>query len=209
MEDSEDSIACFKKAVDEFRTHTADYFNLEGDFAFPSLVRYRCSAFSTTENQIRKPIAIQETHSFCAYGKPNIPHLRHLTITANFNEYGFPENSVGTTVGDGILNERGFNFAINVPPNVAKNFLELMRSGQQRIKNSGGSEKPNIRMGFDLYNIKANHQKRPIFDVRGMYICEDGSGDLVICCNIVSPLGWGTLHRAYSRGRRPKDRGAW
>jgi hypothetical protein len=177
VEDSQDSIACFNKAVDEFRTHTTDYFNLEGNFAFPSLVRYRVSAVPTTEKQVRKPIAIQETHSFCAYGKANIPHLRHLTITANFNEYGFPENSVGTTVGDGILNERGFNFAINVPPNVAKNFLELMRSGQQRTKDSGSSEKPNIRIGFDLYNIRINHQKRPSFDVGGVYICEDGSRD--------------------------------
>jgi hypothetical protein len=174
VEDSEDSTVCFKKAVDEFRTHTAAYFNLEGDFAFPSLVRYRLSALPTIENQVRKPIPIQGTHSFCAYGKPNIPHLRHLTITANFNEYGFPVNNLGTTVGDGILNERGFNFAITLPPNEAKNFLELMRSGQQRSKDSGGSEKPNIRMGFDLYNIKTNYQKRPIFEVGGIYICDDG-----------------------------------
>jgi hypothetical protein len=174
VEDSEDSIACFKKAVDEFRTHTADYFNLEGNFAFPSLVRYRFS--TATQTQVGKPIAIQETHSFYACGKANIPHLRHLTITVIFNQYGFGEESPGqTTLGDGILKERGFEFTIRIPPHIARNCLDLMRSGQQRTKESGGSEKPNIRIGFDLYNIRLNNQKRPIFDVGGIYICEDGS----------------------------------
>jgi hypothetical protein len=174
VEDSEDSIACFKKAVDEFRTHTTEYFSLEGDFAFPTFVRYRFG--TATQTQVGKPVAIQETHSFYAYGKANIPHLEHLTITAIFNQYGFGETPGETTIGNGILNGRGFEFAISIPPHIAKNCLELMRSGQQRTKDPG-SEKPNIRMGFDLYNIKANNQKRPIFDVGGIYICEDGSRD--------------------------------
>ncbi len=93
MEDSEDSIACFKKAVDEFRTHTTDYFNLEGDFAFPTFVRYRFG--TATQTQVGRPVAIQETHSFYAYGKANIPHLKHLTITAIFNQYGFGDPPPG------------------------------------------------------------------------------------------------------------------
>src|SRR3981189_632809 len=100
VEGSEGSIACFKKAVDEFRTHTADYFNLEGDFAFPSLVRY--SFARATQRPVGKPIGIQETHSFYAYGKANIPHLRHSTITAIFNQYGFGESPGETAIGNGI-----------------------------------------------------------------------------------------------------------
>jgi hypothetical protein len=79
-----------------------------------------------------------------------------------------------TILGNGILEERGFKFAISVPPNIAKSSLELMRSGQRRTTPSGAPEKPHIRLRFDLYNIKTDHKERPIFDVGKIYIYEDG-----------------------------------
>ncbi len=178
----EDSIVGFKKAVDEFmnKLHAVDYFHLEGDFNFPSTVRYQFGNFTFTTGRskvgnLAKLIGIEETHSFHVYGQANIPHLEGIEISASFNENGVPaENREKPTIlGTGIL-ERGFKFAISVPPNIAKNSLELIWSGQRRTTPSGAPEKPHIRIRFDLYNIKTDHKGRPIFDVGRIYIYEDG-----------------------------------
>jgi len=166
----EDSIVGFKKAVDEFMDEPRgiDYFHLEGDFHFPSIVRYHFAnrIFIAGGTKIVNPaklIGIEDTYSFSVYGQANIPHIRHVKIS-----------EIPTNLGTGILEERSFKLAITVPPNIAKNSIELMRSGQYRTTPSSGPENSHIRIRFDLYNIKANHKGRPIFDVGRIYIYKDG-----------------------------------
>ncbi len=179
----EDSIVGFKKAVDEFMDEPRgiDYFHLEGDFHFPSIVRYHFAnrIFIAGGTKIVNPaklIGIEDTYSFSVYGQANIPHIRHVKISASFNENGGPaeDREIPTNLGTGILEERSFKLAITVPPNIAKNSIELMRSGQYRTTPSSGPENSHIRIRFDLYNIKANHKGRPIFDVGRIYIYKDG-----------------------------------
>lgn len=169
----------FKKAVDEFMNKPGgvDYFHLEGDFNFPSIVRYQFGdfSFSTDGMTVANPVTIEETHAFSVSGLANIPHLRNVPINARFNENGAVAGSAKPTmVGTGILEERGFDFSICVPPAIAKNSFELMCSGQYRTTLTGDPEIPHIRIRFDLCNIKTDSKDRPIFDLQRVYIYDDG-----------------------------------
>jgi hypothetical protein len=176
----DDLIKRFKKAVDEFSesplfSKSPLSFNLEGDFEFPSLVRYQFAGPPKTTELV----GVEETHVFHIYGQANVPHLEHVAITASFNEYGPSppaESKKQTMVGKGVLTPRGFEFAIRVPAIVAKNSLELMRSVQHRVGSAADPKKAYLRIAFYLDNIKTNHEGRTIFDVSGMRIYDDDHG---------------------------------